>query len=113
MAQPIKANATTQSTLPPTQQTPPAQDPKIKKIYNRNRQDPTRCALEGCNATIPLAMRDIECRCREVFCSRHKPAEKHNCHFNYKEHAKEQLKKNQSLKTSQDTNPGGGNQFAH
>jgi hypothetical protein len=41
-----------------------------------------------------LGVFGIECRCGELFCTKHRHPEDHNCKFDFKSHDKEILKNN-------------------
>ena len=47
------------------------------------------CALETCKKRLSLT--DITCRCKLRFCPSHRPAEDHDCAYDYKKDAREYL----------------------
>lgn len=40
-----------------------------------------RCSAEGCNKKLKLT--DMECRCKNKYCLKHRLPETHNCQFNH------------------------------
>jgi len=59
--------------------------------FNLNTKE--RCAI--CNKKINLL--NFSCKCNKKFCLNHQIPEKHNCIFDYKNMAKENLKKNNPI----------------
>lgn len=51
-----------------------------------------RCNHPECSKKIKLT--DVECRCKKIFCLKHRLPENHSCDFDYKSLEKEILKKN-------------------
>jgi len=51
----------------------------------------------SCDKCSKIKLLMFDCRCGETFCSKCKMPEKHNCNFDYKEHAKNKLKINNPL----------------
>jgi len=45
-------------------------------------QKKKRCCFEGCNVKLKLS--DMPCRCKYIYCSKHRLPEQHNCSFNFK-----------------------------
>jgi predicted nucleic acid binding AN1-type Zn finger protein len=50
-----------------------------------------RCQLGGCRKRIPLAMRDLVCKCEKVFCFKHYLSENHKCSFDWTKDHQEKL----------------------
>ncbi len=50
---------------------------------------PTRCCHDGCKKK--LALTDFPCKCGKIHCTSHRPAEVHNCTFDFKTNHKENL----------------------
>ena len=50
-----------------------------------------RCSAEGCKKK--LALSDMACKCKSVYCSLHRMPEAHACVFDFKEAHKENLLK--------------------
>jgi hypothetical protein len=50
---------------------------------------PTRCCFDGCKKK--LALTDFPCKCGKIHCTSHRPAELHNCSFDFKANHKENL----------------------
>lgn len=63
----------------------------IKKKQKRNQKN--RCALCNCK----LKITDIECRCEFKYCMKHRMPENHKCNVDYKEIAKQKIKKENPL----------------
>ncbi len=51
--------------------------------------DKKRCKKNGCKKKLGLTA--FSCKCGLYFCVEHRPAEEHECTYNYKEAAKSQL----------------------
>jgi len=49
----------------------------------------SRCMFEGCKRKLGLL--PFHCRCDMNFCGEHRPAEVHNCNFDYRMEAKKEL----------------------
>ncbi len=49
------------------------------------------CAVESCGKKLGLL--GFTCKCEQNFCPQHRHAEAHQCKFDYKETAKQQLLK--------------------
>ncbi len=58
---------------------------EVKKAKN------PRCMFEGCRRKLGLL--PFHCRCEMDFCGEHRPAEIHNCTFDYRNEAKKGLLK--------------------
>lgn len=43
---------------------------------------------------VSVSLAGFECRCGGLYCSLHRYSDKHECTFNYKEMAQEQIRKN-------------------
>ncbi|XP_052268061.1 AN1-type zinc finger protein 6-like isoform X2 [Dreissena polymorpha] len=56
----------------------------------KDKKKRNRCNL--CKKKVGLT--GFECRCGGMFCSLHRYSDKHDCTFNYREHAQEQIRKN-------------------
>ena len=41
-----------------------------------------RCFMDGCNKKLKIS--DMECRCDNRYCLKHRLPEEHNCSVNYK-----------------------------
>jgi len=54
-----------------------------------NNKISSKCNYYDCNKKLKLT--DIKCRCGFKFCAIHRYSDKHNCTFNYKDMAKNQL----------------------
>jgi hypothetical protein len=54
-----------------------------------------RCSWETCKKKLGLT--GFDCRCGGQFCSLHRYANEHNCTFDYKEHGKNEIRKNMPL----------------
>lgn len=66
---------------------------KTKIISNSKKsKKKKRCNHPQCKKKITLT--DIPCRCKKVFCRKHRYATEHNCIFNYVEFGKCNLTKN-------------------
>jgi hypothetical protein len=52
-------------------------------------KNPTRCCFDGCKKK--LALSDFPCKCGKIHCTSHRPAELHNCSFDFKQNHKENL----------------------
>lgn len=50
-----------------------------------------RCSAESCKKK--LALSDMPCKCKSVYCSLHRMPESHACTFDFKEEHKENLLK--------------------
>jgi hypothetical protein len=50
---------------------------------------PTRCCHDGCKKK--LALTDFPCKCGKIHCISHRPAELHNCAFDFKQNHKDNL----------------------
>jgi hypothetical protein len=50
---------------------------------------PTRCCHDGCKKKLMLS--DFPCKCGKIHCSTHRPAEVHNCTFDFKANHKVNL----------------------
>lgn len=48
-----------------------------------------RCAFDGCRKKLKIT--SLTCRCQKRFCKKHFLAEKHNCTFDYKKKALDNL----------------------
>lgn len=57
------------------------------------RCDPNRCAK--CNKKLKLT--DIKCRCDKYFCAAHRYSDLHDCPFDYRNHGKKILEKQNPL----------------
>jgi len=58
---------------------------KPKEIQSR----PTRCCHDGCKKK--LALSDFPCKCGKIHCASHRPAELHQCTFDFKQNHKMNL----------------------
>ena len=58
--------------------------PKIEKKKS--------CCFVGCRKRLMLT--DMKCRCGSRYCSKHRISSDHNCTFNYKNHERNLLEKN-------------------
>lgn len=65
---------------------PSKSNDKPKKKIQKNRG---RCF--SCRKKVGLT--GFECKCGYVFCGEHRYSDKHDCDFDYRENAREQLKK--------------------
>lgn len=63
----------------------PSDTPSKKK----KKKKEGRCPVEGCRKKIGLT--GFECRCGSVFCSIHRYSDAHNCDFDYKALARDQI----------------------
>lgn len=66
-------------------------------ISRDNRYDPIQkrknaCQFDDCIRIVPVAMRDVRCRCDKVFCLHHLSTPAHHCTFEWKSHDLERLK---------------------
>ena len=52
-----------------------------------------KCAHNECNKKVPLGL-NFPCKCEKVFCSKHRNFNDHSCTFDYQQHGKELLEKN-------------------
>ena len=43
-----------------------------------------KCSFKNCKKKLSAVDVLIVCRCEKSFCSKHRPAEEHNCNFDYK-----------------------------
>ena len=70
-------------------------DNKQISIENGNNKkiNMDKCNFDGCNRKLSLLEKTMKCKCENVFCSRHKHAEKHECTFDYKNNGTKQLEK--------------------
>ena len=64
------------------------------KNNNTNKMnDQSHCAK--CNKKLKLT--DIKCKCNKYFCAKHRYSDTHDCTFDYKNHAKQLLEKQNPL----------------
>ncbi|MGE0670694.1 MAG: AN1-type zinc finger protein [Parachlamydiales bacterium] len=66
-------------------------------ISRENRYDPIQkrknaCQFEECKKIVPVAMRDIKCRCDKVFCQSHRHFSDHHCTFDWHSYGIERLR---------------------
>ncbi len=47
-----------------------------------SKTEKPKCFMDGCNKRLKLT--DMECRCENRYCSKHRLPECHNCNVNYK-----------------------------
>ena len=82
-----------------TIQTSPSKKQRIEKSINHSPKssDPKRCGK--CNKKLKLT--DIKCRCDKYFCAAHRYSDLHDCSFDYKNHGKEILEKQNPAVISQ------------
>jgi hypothetical protein len=66
-----------------------------KNNYIQNKKN--RCY--ECNKKLGLL--PIKCRCNNIFCEKHRYAEKHMCSYNYQEQYKKELIKQNNLVISE------------
>ena len=52
---------------------------------------PKKCCKEGCKKKLMLS--DFPCKCSQIFCSAHRMPEVHDCSFDFKKAATDELKK--------------------
>lgn len=87
------------------QKLPPMSKPKIsieqpkreKKETNEGKKEDKResckktniCSFDGCKKKLKIT--SLTCRCQKRFCNKHFLAEKHNCTFDYKKKALDNL----------------------
>lgn len=62
-----------------------------------NRHDPIQkrknaCQFDDCRRIVPIAMRDVRCRCEKVFCLHHLSTPAHHCTFDWRSHDLERLR---------------------
>ena len=63
---------------------------------NIKKKKKNRCSLKGCKRKLKLT--NIECRCKNRFCDKHRLPESHNCKWNFKSNSEiEEYKKNTCL----------------
>jgi len=57
------------------------------KKNNKTKKKTPRCAFiyEGIKCRTKLRLTDYPCRCNNIYCSKHRLPESHNCKINYKE----------------------------
>ena len=55
---------------------------KNKKPHRPSKKKKDRCAFEGCRKKLKLT--DMDCKCKNRFCSLHRLPETHNCSWNPK-----------------------------
>ena len=60
-----------------------------KEMEQKQKQQKTRCALDGCNKKITLV--DYACKCANTYCRGHRVPETHNCTYDFREEHKKQL----------------------
>ena len=63
-----------------------------EKSDDKKKPKKNRCHVSTCRKKVGLT--GFECRCGGLFCSLHRYSDKHDCTFNYKEMAQEQIRKN-------------------
>ena len=56
------------------------------------------CQFEDCKKIVPVAMRDIKCRCEKVFCQSHLHFSDHHCTFDWHSYGIERMQTVQSVK---------------
>ncbi len=65
----------------------------LESLMNKEKEKPqarpTRCCFDGCKKK--LALSDFPCKCGKIHCTSHRPAELHNCSFDFKANHKENL----------------------
>ncbi len=61
----------------------------LEKKNEKEKTRPTRCCFDGCKKK--LALTDFPCKCGKIHCSSHRPAELHNCSFDFKANHKDNL----------------------
>lgn len=63
----------------------------LESLMNKEKVQvkPTRCCFDGCKKK--LALSDFPCKCGKIHCTSHRPAELHNCSFDFKSNHKENL----------------------
>jgi hypothetical protein len=82
------------------QKLPPMSKPKIciepekkqtseKEVKKKSYKKNNRCGFDGCKKKLHIT--SVECRCNKKFCNKHFLAEKHNCTFDYKKNALDNL----------------------
>jgi hypothetical protein len=73
----------------PTAEEPKAIPPIARMDIDETPVDKKRCSKYGCRKKLGLTA--FSCKCELSFCAIHRPAEEHNCTYNYKDAAKSQL----------------------
>ena len=54
------------------------QDSDIKKdVKKKRKKKKNRCSFDGCNKKLKLT--DFPCKCKKIFCVKHRMQESHNC----------------------------------
>ena len=75
-------------------------DPKLKPEDNspggrgekRKKTTPDVCEYKECDKKLGLTA--YSCRCGGYFCPLHMPSKEHDCHFDYREQAKKDIRNN-------------------
>ena len=66
--------------------------PYVKSIDIKEKKKTKRCNFSECNKKLKLT--DVQCKCKQIFCYKHRYSESHNCTYDYKTAGREQLTKN-------------------
>jgi len=60
----------------------PADVKKKKKEKKEKKKSRKRCQFDGCR--VKLKLTDMECRCKNRYCTKHRLPETHKCVYDYK-----------------------------
>jgi hypothetical protein len=56
--------------------------PEFNEVFEEPKQKVNRCCHGGCKKKLSLT--DFPCKCGKTHCSMHRPAEVHNCSYDFK-----------------------------
>ena len=62
---------------------------KKKKEKKQKKKSRKRCKFAGCR--VKLKLTDTECRCKNIYCGKHRLPETHDCLYDYKSRKTESL----------------------
>lgn len=48
-----------------------------KETTKKRKKKKNRCSFDGCNKKLKLT--DFSCRCKKIYCAKHRTQESHNC----------------------------------